>query len=137
MLRNKYDSKTARPVPSERTKGYLLRVMQGDEYGRTYDLSHLLSPDHRLVTVGRSLDNNIIIKAELNDFISRQHCSLEVTRQGQWVVRDGQWNSKDKQWRLSRNGTFVNSRPVTPNGYYLFPGDILAMGGITMRFENY
>jgi serine/threonine protein kinase len=126
-----------RPVPVERTKGYLLRVMQGEEHGRTYDLSTLFTQNHRIITVGRSLDNNIIVKAELNDFISRRHCSIEVSRQGQWVVRDGQWDPKTRQWLLSRNGTFVNSRPVTPNGYYLCPGDILAMGGITMRFENY
>ncbi|MBR0049348.1 MAG: protein kinase [Prevotella sp.] len=126
-----------RPVPAKYARGYQLRVMQGEEYGRTYDLNKLMTPDHRVVTVGRVQGNAVLIKAEQNDYMSRRHCTIEASRKGQWVVRDGQWNPEARQWLLSRNGTYVNSRPVTPDGYYLSPGDILAMGGITMRFENY
>jgi pSer/pThr/pTyr-binding forkhead associated (FHA) protein len=37
----------------------------------------------------------------------------------------------------STNGTYVNAKPVTSNGFYLKTGDIIAIGDVTMRFENY
>jgi pSer/pThr/pTyr-binding forkhead associated (FHA) protein len=37
----------------------------------------------------------------------------------------------------STNGTYVNAKPVTGNGFYLRAGDIIAIGDVTIRFENY
>lgn len=118
--------------------GYCLRILQGEEYGRNYDLTTLSLQGHRLFTVGRSKDNCIRVKSDTSDFMSRHHCTIETIKGGsQWIARDGQWIAPEQQWRLSRNGTYVNWRPITSKGYYLQPGDIITMGDITMRFEKY
>ncbi len=116
--------------------GYQLRVMQGEEYGRIYDLSEMLRRGLRSFTIGRQLDNDIYIKSDFTDFLSRHHCTIEVG-EGQWRVRDGQWRKDSRRWEESRNGTFVNSRPASNLGYYLQMGDIIAIGDVTLRFEHY
>jgi len=124
--------------PSRQTRGFLLRVMQGEEHGRTYDLSLLSARlNTRLLTMGRQPDNAVFIKSAYSDYLSRYHCTIEIADGGQWAIRDGQWQKQQRQWRLSRNGTFVNSHPVTQSGYYLKPGDMIAVGDVTLRFENY
>lgn len=122
--------------PQQQTHGYQLRVMQGEQYGRTYDLSQLLRQGRRVMTVGRVEDNAICIKSGQIDYLSRYHCTIEVA-DGHWAVRDGQWRSDLRQWKNSSNGTYVNSHPVLQSGYYLQPGDIITMGDVTLRFENY
>ena len=124
------------PPSPQATRRYRLRVMQGEEYGRTYDLTALAQRGHGALTVGRQQDNIIPIKSDFSDFLSRRHCTIE-SGNGQWVVRDGQWQREVRQWVQSRNGTFVNSRPVTNAGYYLSVGDIIAIGDVTLKFENY
>jgi pSer/pThr/pTyr-binding forkhead associated (FHA) protein len=70
--------------------------------------------------------------------MSRCHATIEQTKDKKdWIIRDGQWNPAMCQWKNSRNGTYVNSWPVGQNGYYLSLGDIITMGDITLRFENY
>jgi serine/threonine protein kinase len=126
-------------TPQQVTHGYALRIMQGEEHGRVYDLSEIVRTIHRrIITVGRNPDNNIHIRSDFSDFISRYHCTFEASADGgQWLVQDGQWIAAESEWKLSKNGTNVNSIPVTQKGYYLKPGDIIAMGDVTMRFENY
>ena len=124
-------------IPQQQTRGYLLRILQGEEYGKIYNLTQMANLGRRVLTVGRQQGNNIYIKSDFSDFISRFHCTVEQSSPMQWAVRDGQWRSEYRQWQNSSNGTFVNSRPVTQNGYFLQPGDIIAMGDVTMRFENY
>lgn len=124
-------------APQRQSRGYQLRVMQGEEYGRVYNLTELASQGRRILTVGRQRDNIVCIKSDSSDFMSRHHCTLELDNAKLWVIRDGQWLNEYRQWVTSTNGTFVNSRPVTPNGYYLAAGDIIAMGDVTLRFENY
>ena len=117
-------------------QGYQLRLMQGEEYGKVYNLSKIAQRGAKVLTVGRQIDNLIFIKAAFTDYLSRYHCTLEID-ENQWVIRDGQWQPSTRQWKVSRNGTFVNSHQVTINGYYLKPGDIIAIGDVTLRFECY
>ena len=115
--------------------GCHLRVMQGEEYGRVYDLTHLVQQGLAVLTIGRSQENVIAIKSVTSDYVSRHHCTIE-TGSGQWIVRDGQWQRKARQWMPSSNGTFVNSTPVGTNGFYLKTGDIITIGDVTLKFEN-
>ena len=125
-------------VPQQVTRGFQLRILQGEEYGRIYNLSQIASTGQRILTVGRQLGNTIKIKSDFSDFISRFHCTMELdTSSRQWVIRDGQWQKESRRWVNSSNGTYVNAKPVPQNGFYLSTGDIIAMGDVTMRFENY
>lgn len=125
-------------VPSPQTNGYLLRVLQGEDYGMTYDLTKMVRGGRRILTIGRQSDNNIFIKSIYSTYVSRYHCTLEANPDlTEWILRDGQWNNQFRQWNLSRNGTFVNSKLVGQSGFYLKPGDIITLGDMTMRFENY
>ena len=125
-------------VPQQVTRGFQLRILQGEEYGKTYNLSQIASTGQRILTVGRQLGNTIKIKSDFSDFISRFHCTMELdTSSRQWVIRDGQWQKDSRRWVNSSNGTYVNAKPVPQNGFYLSTGDIIAMGDVTMRFENY
>ncbi len=125
-------------IPQQVTRGFQLRILQGEEFGRTYNLSQMASTGQRILTVGRQLGNTIKIKSDFSDFISRFHCTMELdTNSRQWVIRDGQWQREARRWVNSSNGTYVNSRPVPQNGFYLSTGDIIAMGDVTMRFENF
>lgn len=125
-------------VPQQVTRGFQLRILQGEEYGKTYNLSQMASTGQRILTVGRQLGNTIKIKSDFSDFISRFHCTMELdTSSRQWVIRDGQWQKESRRWVNSSNGTYVNAKPVPQNGFYLSTGDIIAMGDVTMRFENY
>jgi hypothetical protein len=124
----------ATPQVQRQAPGFYLRVMQGEEYGRVYALSQMLRQGQRVFSIGRHPGNDIYIKSDFTDFLSRRHCTLEVG-DGKWMVRDGQWHHEIRKWVDSRNGTFVNSCPVTPHGYYLSSGDIIAIGDVTIRFE--
>ena len=123
-------------------KGYLLRVMQGEEYGRTYDLMayYLGGPyPHRNgpITIGRQdqgVNNTIAIRETQSCYISRCHCTID--RDGDhFLIKDGQ--KVAGSWRRSTNGTYVNSTEVTERGFYLAPGDIITIGDVKMRFEPY
>ncbi len=124
-------------APQQLTRGYQLRILQGEEYGKVYNLSLMASQGRRLLTIGRQQGNAVYIKSDFSDFMSRFHCTIEAADSGQWTIRDGQWRSDYRQWVNSSNGTYVNSTPVGPNGFYLKAGDIIAIGDVTLRFENY
>lgn len=136
-----YTPQTVRMVqsyaPQQQTNGYLLRILQGEEYGKVYNLTQLVSQGRRLLTVGRQQGNSIYIKSDFSDFMSRFHCTIEMAGPNQWAIRDGQWRNDYRQWMNSSNGTYVNSTPVNQNGYFLKAGDIIAIGDVTLRFENY
>lgn len=125
--------------------GILLRVMQGDEYGKVYRLDDMLHGNASLLTVGRDdlfEKNDISIVERNSSYISRHHCTLELDyNQGCWVVRDGQWiqetGSGKWVWKLSHNGTYVNSLQVTKEGTPFEPGDIISIGDVKLRAEAY
>jgi serine/threonine protein kinase len=125
-------------APQQQTRGFLLRILQGEEYGKTYNLSQMADAGRRILTVGRQPGNAITIKSDFSDFMSRFHCTIERDpNTGYWVIRDGQWRNDQRQWVNSTNGTYINTKPVTSNGFYLKTGDIIAIGDVTMRFENF
>ena len=124
-------------TPQQRTSGYQLRILQGEEYGKVFQLTPFVNQGRRILTIGRQQGNIIYIKSDFSDFMSRFHCTIELAAPGQWAIRDGQWRKESRQWIKSSNGTYVNSKPVNENGYYLKAGDIIAIGDVTLRFENY
>ncbi|MBQ9073382.1 MAG: protein kinase [Muribaculaceae bacterium] len=123
--------------------GVLLRVMQGEEYGRVYRLDDMLRGDCAVLTVGRSdrsVNNDIAILETGSSYISRCHCTLELDYEiGKWVIRDGQWqmNTGVGGWRRSVNGTYVNSAEVPVSGMPFDPGDIISIGDVKLRAEAY
>ena len=142
--------------------GLLLRVMQGNDYGKVYQLKDYVTDRRRIVTMGRA-DAGVHNDIGLNDdeyLVSRCHCTFEYdTMHDQWIVRDGQWRKKcaiamqkgncegctsycrpvDKQgeWKDSMNGTYLNSTEVGSYGMPLSPGDIITVGDVKLRVEGY
>ena len=125
--------------PLSVTHGFCLRVLNGQKQDCVYNLTaHRNGRPVTLYTVGRQKDNDICMLSGRTDYLSRHHCTLEADREArQWKVLDGWWDKSQGKWVPSRNGTFVNSSPVRAVGYYLQPGDIITLGGLTLRFENY
>ena len=125
-------------IPQQQTHGFQLRILQGEEYGKTYNLTQIANTGRKILTIGRQQGNAIKIKSDFSDYMSRFHCTIERDSDtGIWVIRDGQWRNEYHKWTNSSNGTYVNAKPVTPNGFYLKAGDIIAIGDVTMRFENF
>lgn len=127
-------------VKSENTpcNGFRLRVMQGEEYGRVYELMSLMeAANKRLITAGRDLSNMLCWKEYETAYTSRRHFTLEYRTPNKWVIRDGQWDMENRAWRNSSNGTYVNSAEVMMEGSELQDGDIISAGEIKLRFEKY
>ena len=123
-------------------KGLLLRVMQGDEYGKTYDLTSVGAQTGGVITMGRrdaSVRNTLPIVEQNSSYISRKHCTFELDALSrQWFIRDGQWDqSTPGGWKTSLNGTYVNAKEVSPNGYFIQVGDIISIGDTKLRVEAY
>ena len=123
--------------------GILLRVMQGEEYGKTIRLKELLKLPRRLLTVGRNdpfTPNDVVIHENLSSYISRRHSTLQYDDVNmKWYIRDGQWinNTGSGHWQSSLNGTYVNSTQVSDQGMEIRPGDIISMGDVKLRVEGY
>lgn len=154
------------PFCKDTTQGVLLRVMQGEEFGKVYILNELLSDDNSsVICVGRATDdvwNNIRIKEEESTYISRKHCTIEKDRQRNlWIIRDGQFRTQcplglrqnhlfpcgyctayctshgsENVWKESLNGTFVNSQEVPVTGTVIRSGDIISIGDVKLRVEG-
>jgi len=120
--------------------GVLLRIMQGEEYGKIFKLDDMLISDHALITMGRkdvSIRNTIDVQENQSCYISRKHCTFELDyNSGQWVVRDGQW-APEIGWKRSTNGTYVNSKEAGIDGLPFNPGDIISIGDVKLRVEAY
>ncbi len=123
--------------------GVALRVMQGEEYGKIYSLNDLLeSTGKRIITIGRNdgnIQNVMAIKETESSYISRKHCTLEYnSADNVWLLRDGQWDiSSFSKWKVSTNGTFIDSKEVPANGMIINIGDIISIGDVKLRVENY
>lgn len=118
--------------------GILLRIMQGEEYGKVYYLDRLLG-NKNLLTMGRNdtdTSNSVPLKETLSRYISRHHCTLERDDDThEWYIRDGQWTPGG--WKYSLNGTYVNSTEVDKFGVRFSPGDIISLGDVKLRVEGY
>ncbi len=142
-------------IRMSQARGFLLRVMQGEEYGEVYDLTGLWNNifQHTMysyqadvvardgISIGRYdgyTQNMISIRETQSQYISRKHCRI-VNDGGSFKIIDGQFatGTSVSEWRASTNGTYVNSNQVGPNGYYLSQGDIITIGDVKMRFEAY
>lgn len=122
--------------------GVLLRIMQGEDYGKVYYLDNMLRGDSSILSMGRKDEgvyNDIAIIENNSSYISRKHCTLELDYEiGSWIIRDGQWDRYDTGgWRRSTNGTYVNSKEVPINGLVFNPGDIISIGDTKLRAEAY
>ena len=138
-----YDGNMLKPSSENETirvKGYLLRVMQGEEYGKIFDLTQMLQ-HMNFLTIGRAdvfIHNDIAIREDQSTYVSRQHCTIERENDGSYKIRDGQRDVHSYNgWHCSTNGTYVNSAEVSDRGYYLKSGDIISIGDVKMRFEAY
>ena len=76
--------------------------------------------DGPVITVGRSLDNEIRIGGSM---VSRQHCRIESGPGGTWINDLG-----------SSNGTLVNGERVDRR--LLVPGDVLEVGGAVLTVDG-
>lgn len=124
--------------PPQTVQGFCMRIMQGEEYGKLYQLSEFATRGCRILTIGREPDNLLPVTERQSTYVSRHHCTLETTPSGNhWIIRDGQWQKEQKVWQESSNGTYVNSTQVTQQGCRLKVGDIISIGDVKMRFENY
>lgn len=123
--------------------GILLRIMQGEEYGKTYKITEMLNDrGFGLLKVGRASENTICIRESGSAYISRFHCTIEKDAgSGCWYIRDGQWhvpeNAARGYWKTSLNGTYINSAWVSPEGMAFRPGDIVSLGDVKLRVEGY
>ncbi len=122
--------------------GVLLRIMQGEDYGKVYRLDDLLSSNSAILSMGRKDEgvyNDIAIREDNSCYISRKHCTLELDYGiGSWIIRDGQWDRYETGgWHRSTNGTYVNSKEVSMNGLVFSPGDIISIGDTKLRVEAY
>ena len=127
--------------PPQNIQGLILRIMQGEQYGKTYNLTQLQQQYH-IITIGRDdpIVNNVIpIQENQSTYISRKHCTLEYDSQNHtWFIRDGQWDTyAPNGWKNSLNGTFVGSKQVSQNGFFLQLGDIISIGDTKLRLEAY
>ena len=128
----RYEQEVHRPS-SHRNQ---LRIMQGMEFGKVYDIDDIISKNnHPLITIGRDEFNIIQLQEYDEPYISRRHFTMERSVNGRWIVRDGQWSAEERCWKQSLNGTFVNSTEVTMSGVFVENGDIISAGEIKLKFE--
>lgn len=120
-------------------QGVQLRILQGEEFGRVMDISKVASQLHRMMlTMGRHSSNILPVTELQSSYLSRFHCTLESDPQYKtWKIRDGQWRADERCWRESSNGTYVNSSRVSTSGFFLAPGDIITIGDVKIRVEEY
>lgn len=62
------------------SSGILLRIMQGEEFGKVFHLSKMVSDVKNILTLGRkdiSCKNDIDILENQSSYISRKHCTIE------------------------------------------------------------
>ncbi|MDR1895234.1 MAG: protein kinase [Prevotellaceae bacterium] len=142
-IHSSYIQKSGSDAPQLNLRnGTLLRIMQGEEYGKIYKLNEMLQNKSGIITIGRKdIDSNNLlpVKEEESCYISRKHCTLEFDYAAkQWYIRDGQWDKYSTGgWKNSMNGTFVNSTEVSSGGMEFHPGDIISIGDVKLRVEGY
>lgn len=114
----------------------LMKIIQGVERGKVYDLSQMMSQiRRRMLTAGRDENNDIQFKDFDDLYTSRYHFTIERDSNDNWVIRDGQWVAHLAKWQNSSNGTYVNSTRISNNGTVLQRGDIITVGGIKIKLE--
>ena len=119
-----------------------LRVQNGEEIGRVYNLSNLLKfKGKNILTIGWFNDedpftDDIGINEHFTQYISNYHATLEYhTQECRWYIKDGQFREKNGAmgWYPSTNGVLLDGRRVSPEGAILNPDDILTIGDTTLK----
>ncbi|GAB4123886.1 MAG: DUF3662 and FHA domain-containing protein [Roseiflexaceae bacterium] len=82
--------------------------------------THVIPLESTLLTVGRGLNNDIILE---DTRVSRHHAQLRYRARKFWIADLG-----------SSNGTFVNGERVTERG--LRTGDIVSLGGLELTYKE-
>lgn len=115
-----------------------LKVMQGKEFGKVYDLNEQIRQcGKKMLTIGRDTENTIVVDDYYESYMSRRHCTIECIGSDCWQIRDGQWDSEYMVWKDSLNGTYVNSDHVSSAGKLLNQGDIITIGDVKLKFDIY
>ncbi|MCC5915238.1 MAG: protein kinase [Balneolaceae bacterium] len=119
-----------------------LRVQNGEEIGREYNLTNLSKNLRKnLLTIGwfnedHPFTNDIGIAEYFTEYISNYHATLQFdTSTLHWVIKDGQFR-QDKQpegWYASTNGILVQGKAVDRDGVELKPNDIIIIGDTTFK----
>lgn len=113
-----------------------LIITQGENVGQVFVLSTLLQGNRRMLRIGRSDNNDIVLPESMSAYLSRFHFTLERSAEGNyWMIRDGQWQFDTRCWQSSTNGTYLNSAPVTTHGLRVFTGDIITAGEYKIKVE--
>jgi len=119
-----------------------LVVQNGEEIGRNYFISNLLSrKSENTLTIGwfneeAPFTNDIGIAENFTEYISNYHATLEYLPDVNcFKIKDGQFREKNgvKAWHRSTNGLLVNGRSVSDEGYILYPEDIISIGDSTLK----
>lgn len=135
---NHYQSMSMRLLRNDRISGYMLHIMQGEDYGQKYSLTDIRRGGCKEITLGRSPENVIYIKETYNIYVSRYHCTIRWEDDTKvWQIFDGRWDSAHRVWNHSTNGTYVNSTQVEEGGYELKVGDIITIGDTKIRLETF
>jgi Protein of unknown function (DUF3662)/FHA domain len=82
--------------------------------------THVVPLDSTLLTIGRGLNNDIILE---DARVSRHHAQLRYRSRRFWVADLG-----------STNGTFVNSERISERA--LRSGDVLSLGGLELTYKE-
>lgn len=82
--------------------------------------THVIPLDSTSMTIGRGLNNDIILE---DARVSRNHAQLRYKSRRFWLTDLG-----------STNGTFVNGEPVTERA--LRDGDVISLGGLELTFRH-
>jgi pSer/pThr/pTyr-binding forkhead associated (FHA) protein len=82
--------------------------------------THVIPLDSTLMTIGRGLNNDIILE---DSRVSRNHAQLRYRSRRFWLTDLG-----------STNGTFINGEPVTERA--LRDGDVVSLGGLELTFRQ-
>lgn len=122
------------PVGNDTTSDWKLLITQGEEFGKTFNLSELVANSPKwLLSAGRDYTNDLILKDFGESYISRKHFTIESDGGSLWVIRDGQWDPDEGKWYNSSNGTYVNSTRVSDDGYVLKKNDIINVGNVSLK----
>lgn len=81
---------------------------------------HSIPLDSTLLTIGRGLDNDIVLE---DTRVSRHHAQLRYRARRFWVADMG-----------STNGTFINAERITERA--LREGDTLSLGGLELKYTE-
>jgi serine/threonine protein kinase len=144
-LLNAFNVRTAESWNRSAHNKLVLRIMQGEQHGRIYNLEDLRrSYKTNILTIGwldsdHPDENHIEIKEVITKYISRHHATLEFDPDEEiWYLRDGQFRLKNKipAWVPSTNGVLVNSLRITDDGFALRAGDVITIGDTTLRLDT-